>query len=275
MSDSTPTKINPGRNLPVATVVGLLLLGLLIASLSFDSIFFLGFASVAAIGAIREFVRMGVVVSSLMAVVYVGVVAILVAAFFGGMSAALVVFVATAAIILTLRLTGGNDNYTRDVSTGIFVVLYVGVLLGFATDLAAASNPVGFILTLVLLTAANDTGGYFAGILAGKHPMVPAISPKKTWEGFAGSLALQVVIGYFAIPALIDVVAWQGALLGVLMTFTATIGDIVESAIKRDRGIKDSGSSIPGHGGFLDRLDSILFNAPVAWFAITMWWGLS
>jgi phosphatidate cytidylyltransferase len=275
MSDSTPTKINPGRNLPVATVVGLLLLGLLVASLSFDSIFFLGFASVAAIGAIREFVRMGVVVSSLMAVVYVGVVAILVAAFFGGMSAALLVFVATAAIILTLRLTGGNDDYTRDVSTGIFVVLYVGVLLGFATDLAAASNPVGYILTLVLLTAANDTGGYFAGILAGKHPMVPAISPKKTWEGFAGSLALQVVIGYFAIPALIDVVAWQGALLGVLMTFTATVGDIVESAIKRDRGIKDSGSSIPGHGGFLDRLDSILFNAPVAWFAITMWWGLS
>jgi len=275
MSDSTPTKINPGRNLPVATVVGLLLLGLLVASLSFDSIFFLGFASVAAIGAIREFVRMGVVVSSLMAVVYVGVVAILVAAFFGGMSAALLVFVATAAIILTLRLTGGNDDYTRDVSTGIFVVLYVGVLLGFATDLAAASNPVGYILTLVLLTAANDTGGYFAGILAGKHPMVPAISPKKTWEGFAGSLTLQVVIGYFAIPALIDVVAWQGALLGVLMTFTATVGDIVESAIKRDRGIKDSGSSIPGHGGFLDRLDSILFNAPVAWFAITMWWGLS
>jgi phosphatidate cytidylyltransferase len=152
--------------------------------------------------------------------------------------------------------------------------LYTGYLLAFAADLASTENALGRVMTLVLLTSANDTGGYFAGIMFGRHPMVPTISPKKSWEGFAGSVVLAMIIGDFAVPHLVAIQPLQGALFGVLMACSATAGDLIESAIKRDAGIKDSGTSIPGHGGFLDRIDSQLLNAPVAWVALTMVFGV-
>jgi phosphatidate cytidylyltransferase len=130
------------------------------------------------------------------------------------------------------------------------------------------------VVAIILLTAGNDTGGYFAGILAGRHPMLASISPKKTWEGFAGSVALQSIVGITLIPLLLDVSWWQGWLFALAMTVTATLGDLMESAIKRDAGAKDSGDILPGHGGMLDRIDGLLVNAPMAWIWITIILGV-
>ena len=115
----------------------------------------------------------------------------------------------------------------------------------------------------------SDVGGYIAGVLFGKHPMAPAISPKKSWEGFAGSLILAMVGGALVVWLLFDDDIWKGILLGVLAVFTATLGDLVESQVKRDLGIKDMGTLLPGHGGFMDRLDSVLPSAVVVWIVFT------
>ena len=140
--------------------------------------------------------------------------------------------------------------------------------------MANSTNALGRVLTLVLLTAANDTGGYFAGIFFGKTPLAAAISPKKSWEGLVGSIVLAAVFGAFVIPHLVAISSIAGGILGTCMALSATVGDLIESAIKRDAGVKDSGNSIPGHGGVLDRIDAQLVNAPVAWLALTVILGV-
>ena len=100
---------------------------------------------------------------------------------------------------------------------------------------------------------------------SGKHPMAPSLSPKKSWEGFAGSVVTCAAIGSVAMPLLLDGLWWTGAILGAVAAGAATVGDLIESSIKRDLGIKDMGSLLPGHGGLMDRLDSLVVVAPLAW----------
>jgi phosphatidate cytidylyltransferase len=125
-------------------------------------------------------------------------------------------------------------------------------------------------LIFVVLTVCSDTGGYLAGILIGKHPMAPAISPKKTWEGLGGSIVLCLAAGAIMVPDLLDGHLWQGLLLGLAAVGAATLGDLVESMIKRDLEIKDMGHLLPGHGGFMERLDSLLVMAPVIWLLLAV-----
>jgi len=119
----------------------------------------------------------------------------------------------------------------------------------------------------------SDVGGYATGVLFGKHPMSPRISPKKSWEGFGGSVVFCVAAGVGSGVVLLDLPWWNGAVLGLALVVTAVLGDLVESAIKRDLGIKDMGSLLPGHGGLIDRLDSLLLSAPVAWLLLTVFVG--
>jgi len=111
----------------------------------------------------------------------------------------------------------------------------------------------------------NDVGGYAAGVLFGKHPMAPKISPKKSWEGAAGSLILGTAAGVCMAIFVLGVPFWVGIILGISLVVVGTCGDLIESIIKRDIGIKDMSSFVPGHGGVMDRLDSLLVAAPVAW----------
>jgi phosphatidate cytidylyltransferase len=118
------------------------------------------------------------------------------------------------------------------------------------------------------VTIASDIGGYAAGVLFGKHPMAPVISPKKSWEGFAGSTLACILVGYLVVVQLLDGDWWVGVVLGLITVVMATLGDLCESVMKRDLGIKDMSQVIPGHGGMMDRLDSLLATVAPAWLLL-------
>ena len=137
----------------------------------------------------------------------------------------------------------------------------------------SAGNGPQRVLTFILLTVSNDIGGYVAGVLFGRHPIAAHISPKKSWEGFAGSLILQMAVGALAFAYLLHAPWWQGVIASVVLAVTATGGDFAESAIKRDLGVKDMGSFLPGHGGMMDRMDSLIPNAFASWVLFTLFLG--
>ena len=125
-------------------------------------------------------------------------------------------------------------------------------------------------MTFVILVGCNDTFGYLVGVLIGKHPMAPKISPKKSWEGLVGSIVFTTLGGSLMFHHVLDINWYLGALVGLLIVFTATSGDLIESAMKRDLQLKDMGSLLPGHGGILDRLDSVLLSAPALWLTLEL-----
>ena len=175
--------------------------------------------------------------------------------------------------IILWRLRRGTQGYVRDVTASAFVLAYLPLMSGFVMLMLAADNGPERIVTFIVLTIGNDIGGYAAGVLFGRHPMAPQISPKKSWEGFAGSLLVQVLLGVGLFVWLLDAPWWQGLLMGAVLTVTATAGDLAESAIKRDLGVKDMGTLLPGHGGLMDRLDSLVINAFAAWALFAVFLG--
>jgi phosphatidate cytidylyltransferase len=162
---------------------------------------------------------------------------------------------------------------TRDLLTTAFVQLYVTGLGSCATVLTAQAGGQWWTLSFVAVVVATDLFAYVSGLLFGKHPMAPRISPKKTWEGFAGSMVAGVIAGALTLSLLLHGHAWQGVLFGAAIVLTATLGDLVESLIKRDLGVKDMGTMLPGHGGLMDRLDSLLPSAVVSWLLLSVFVG--
>jgi phosphatidate cytidylyltransferase len=171
----------------------------------------------------------------------------------------------TAIVCLAVRMRGGAQGYLADVSASLFLVAYVPLLGSFAALLLAGDNGFGRVVTFITVVVMSDLGGYVGGVLFGRHPMAPVISPKKSWEGFAGSIVFSTIAGILLAILLLDVAWWVGLILGPCLVAVGTVGDLVESLIKRDLGIKDMSSFLPGHGGVMDRLDSLLLAAPVAW----------
>jgi phosphatidate cytidylyltransferase len=160
------------------------------------------------------------------------------------------------------------DGFVRDTTAGVFTAVYVPFLAGFVVLLLKPDDGPLRVLTFILVTIASDIGGYFVGVLAGKHPMAPVISPKKSWEGFAGSAVFCVAAGWASVVYLLDGDWWVGVLLGLVAVVMATLGDLSESVIKRDLGIKDMSAIIPGHGGLMDRLDSLLATVAPTWLLL-------
>lgn len=261
-----------GRNLPLAIGVGVGLGALILASLLWQKWLFAVLAAAAVwIGVVelsRAMAVRGIRVPRLPILVAVPI--LVYATYNFGSEALLIVFAALVLVIMLFQLTRGIDGYVRDTAAGIFVAAYLPLMLGFAVLTAADPDGVALIVTFVCLTISSDIGGYIAGVLFGKHPMSPTISPKKSWEGFAGSVIMQSVVGILLFTLVLDAELWQGLVAGVIMTITATLGDFVESAVKRDLGVKDMGDIVPGHGGIMDRLDSLLPNAFVSW-ALFAW----
>jgi phosphatidate cytidylyltransferase len=256
-----------GRNLPAAIAVGLGLLATVIASLFIDVRFFAILVAFAAMLAVRELSNSLAVGLSARMSMLLQVLApvIVVSAATSGTDGLLAAFTASVLLVLTVRLLDGQEAYVHHVTRSIFTLVYAPLLAGFAVLLSTQQDGAWKVMAFILLTAATDLGGYIAGALFGKHPMAPNISPKKSWEGFAGALALQLVVGVLLWIYVFEQPWWEGAIVGFVMMLTATIGDLVESMIKRDLGIKDMGSLLPGHGGVMDRLDSLVINAVVAW----------
>ena len=176
----------------------------------------------------------------------------------------------TIPILMFALLLISQVDFIKRSTSAVFITFYLAVLGGFILLLANHSDGALRIFTLVALIACNDTFAYFAGVLLGKHKLAPSISPKKSWEGLIGG-AIAVILGGAAIFHYLFETEWIiGAAIGVMTVITATCGDLIESAIKRDLAIKDMSNLLPGHGGIMDRLDSALFTAPAVWFAFEL-----
>ncbi|WP_439565893.1 phosphatidate cytidylyltransferase [Microcella sp.] len=171
-----------------------------------------------------------------------------------------VAFVSLWRIVETLRpaMRQPGVSLRTDLAAGVFVLSYVPLLAGFAVVMTAQPRGEWWVLAYLIVVIAIDTGAYAAGVLFGKHPMAPRISPKKTWEGFAGSVVAATLAGILLAVLMIGTDWWVGLILALTLVGVATLGDLTESLIKRDLGIKDISTWLPGHGGFLDRLDSML-----------------
>ena len=265
------SRTRAGRDLPAAVGVGLALAVLVLVSLYVERAAFVGLAAVAVLVALWELAQAlrvrGVALPLVPAVA--GGVGMLVAAYVAGPAALVLALAVTIVALLVWCAAGSGAGWTRDVTAGVFAVVYVPLLAAFAMLMLRADDGPDRIVLLVLLVVASDTGGYAAGVLLGRHPMAPTVSPKKSWEGFAGSLAAGLLVGAVAAPLLLGAQWWHGAVLGLLAVCTATLGDLGESMVKRDLGLKDMGSLLPGHGGLMDRLDSLLPTAPVAYLVLT------
>jgi phosphatidate cytidylyltransferase len=200
-------------------------------------------------------------------------IAIVPAAFLLGQVAALFTLLGGIVLISVWRLVEvavarqkpPAGNVARDLTNGLFVQAYISLLGACVVLLSAQPDGNLWVIGFILVVVAVDTGAYATGLNLGKHPMAPRISPKKTWEGFAGSVAASIVVGILVALFMLGLPWWTGVLLGVLISGSATLGDLTESMIKRDLGIKDISSFLPGHGGLLDRIDSILPSAAVAY----------
>ncbi len=163
------------------------------------------------------------------------------------------------------RLRGPRREVWRDLAAGAFIQVYIPFLASFSVLLTAQDGGEWWTLAFLILVISVDTGAYATGLTFGKHPMAPRISPKKTWEGFAGSVAAAAIAGILLSIFMIQQPWWFGFVFGAVIVATATIGDLTESLLKRDLGIKDISTWLPGHGGFLDRMDSIVVSSAAAY----------
>ena len=268
-----------GRNLPVAIASGVALLGGIAASLAFWKTAFMFIVAAAVVVAVWE-LRKGFLAKGIdlpEQPLMVGGVVMVVVAYFYGAPALVTATAVTALVIMLWLLRRGVDGYVMNSTASVFTLIYVPFLGSFVALLLAEGGSTGFdrwddgvkaIVVFILVTVASDTGGFAAGVLFGRHPMAPVISPKKSWEGFAGSAAACVGAGWFLVTALLGGEWWVGILLGLITVVMATLGDLCESVIKRDLGIKDMSQVIPGHGGLMDRLDSLLATAAPAWLLL-------
>jgi phosphatidate cytidylyltransferase len=259
-----------GRKLLPSIGVSLFLVLLVWTSLATYRIIFAGLVTAAVILGIRELHRafLAIDIDIPLWSLTTATLALSAATWFGGVSGLTVATAIAFPCLLVLLLPRGTENFVRTASASSLALIYLPFLAGFLILLGSPHNGLERVMTFVVLVGCNDTFAYLVGVLLGKHPLAPKISPKKTIEGLVGSLLFTIIGGSLAFHYIMDSDWWLGAIAGLLTVFTATAGDLIESALKRDMAIKDMGSLLPGHGGIMDRLDSVLFAAPALWLAL-------
>jgi phosphatidate cytidylyltransferase len=269
---SEPKRTRTGRNLPVAVAIGVALGGLALVTLFTVKATFLAYmGAVVAVGLweLRHVLADRGISIPLIPIV-AGGAAMFTLAYWYGTQPALAALAVTVLVLMAWRLPGGPAGYLRDLTASVFTLAYLPMLGVFVPLMLSRPDGPRRTLIFLLLAVCSDVGGYFAGIFTGRHPMAPGISPKKTWEGFGGSVAACLAAGAITLPLLLHAHVWQGLILGAVAVAAATLGDLVESMIKRDLEIKDMGRIFPGHGGAMDRLDSLVFVAPVTWLLLAV-----
>jgi phosphatidate cytidylyltransferase len=258
----------PGRNLPAAITVGVVLVLVLLGSVLVLPQVFPVVAAIAMVAAVLELTRAlshgGLEVPAVP--LLVGVIGMVVSTVVFGAEGLLLATAAAVCVLILWRVTESMGlTALRDVAGGVFALAWVPFLGCFLLLLMQRDQGPLLVLLAVLGPVGNDVGGYIAGVLFGRHPMAPSISPKKSWEGFAGSLVLGIAtVTALAVLAL-GLPWWVGVAIGAVLVVVSTCGDLAESLLKRDLGIKDMGHLLPGHGGVLDRVDSILLAAPTTY----------
>lgn len=171
--------------------------------------------------------------------------------------------------ITALSVSTSSTYRWKDPLLALFGVLYVGIPLSTVVSVRSLPSGAFLVLFLAVVTWASDSAAYYAGTLWGKHPLMPSISPKKSYEGLLGGLIGAIAAALLAQLWFASTLSWTDAVaLGILLTLTGLVGDLFESAIKRRAGVKDSGGILPGHGGMLDRIDSLLFTAPTFYYYV-------
>ena len=261
-----------GRKLFPSIAVGLTLLGLVIASLAFQRVLFLPLAIAAIIRGVWELgqaldranIEISVPTISFCAV------AIMTSAWVKDVTGLAVATAISIPFLLISGLPKGHHNFVKNATATVFATIYLPFLAGFLIVMAKPDDGLARVMTFVIVVGCNDTFGYIFGVLLGKHKLAPAISPKKTWEGLIGSLIFSILGGGLMLSLLFEKHWLVGAAIGIAAVFTATCGDLSESASTRDVDLKDMGALLPGHGGMLDRLESVLLSAPIIWAILTL-----
>ncbi|MEU6354302.1 phosphatidate cytidylyltransferase [Streptomyces sp. NPDC047072] len=272
-----PQKKSAGRDLGAAIGVGVGLGVVIIASLFFVKAVFVGVIAVAVVVGLWELTsrlaeRKGI--KAPLVPLALGGAAMVVAGYVRGAEGAWVAMALTALAVLVWRMTEPPEGYLKDVTAGVFVAFYVPFLATFVAMMLTAEDGAARVVTFLVLTVVSDTGAYAVGWRFGTHKLAPRISPGKTREGLVGAVTFAMAAGAVCMEFLIDDGTWwQGLLLGLAVAASATLGDLGESMIKRDLGIKDMGTLLPGHGGIMDRLDSLLPTAPVVWLLLVVFVG--
>ncbi|WP_416530669.1 phosphatidate cytidylyltransferase [Streptomyces coelicoflavus] len=272
-----PQKKSAGRDLGAAIGVGVGLGVVIIASLFVVKEVFVGVIAVAVVVGLWELTkrleeRKGI--KAPLVPLAIGGAAMVVAGYARGAEGAWVAMALTALAVLVWRMTEPPEGYLKDVTAGLFAAFYVPFLATFVAMMLMADDGAWRVLVFLMLTVVSDTGAYAVGWRFGRKKLAPRISPGKTREGLLGAVAFAMVAGALCVQFLIDDGTWwQGLLLGLAVAVSATLGDLGESMIKRDLGIKDMGTLLPGHGGIMDRLDSLLPTAPVVWLLLVIFVG--
>lgn len=272
-----PKKKNAGRDLGAAIGVGVGLGVVIVASLFVVKAVFVGVVAVAVVVGLWELTsrlqeRKGI--KAPLVPLALGGAAMVVAGYARGAEGAWVALALTGLAVLVWRMTEPPEGYLRDVTAGLFAAFYVPFLATFVSMMLTADDGPRRVITFLLLTVVSDTGAYAVGWRFGSHKLAPRISPGKTREGLVGAVLFAMAAGALCMQFLIDDGTWwQGLLLGLAVAASATLGDLGESMIKRDLGIKDMGTLLPGHGGIMDRLDSLLPTAPVVWLLMVLFVG--
>ena len=261
-----------GRKLLPSIAVSLSLIALIWFALAYQREIVAVVVGVAVLLGIREIVRAfrvrGIYLS--FNALILASLALSYSAWNGGVAGLAIATAIAIPVLLIQLLTKGPEGFVASATATTFSLLYLPFLGGFLILLARPSTGFERVMTFVVLVSCNDTFGYIVGVLIGKHPLAPKISPKKSWEGLIGSLVFTITGGILAFTYIMDMHWWIGAVVGLMIVFTATCGDLIESAMKRDLELKDMGSLLPGHGGMLDRLDSVLISAPALWLALEL-----
>ncbi|MGZ5390981.1 MAG: phosphatidate cytidylyltransferase [Mycobacterium sp.] len=274
-----PPKKTPraGRDLPAAIGVGVVLGAIAIGVLLFAPIGWLPMLAVAIPIATYEVVRrLGEAGYALPVIpLLVGGQAMIWLSWPYGVAGTLGAYGGTVVVCMVWRLVGQGlreqpVNYLRDISATVLLATWVPLFASFTALLIFQEDGGVRTFTVIVTVVFADIGGYVAGVLFGKHLMAPAISPKKSWEGLGGSLLFGVVAAVLSVVFLLDKPWWVGIPLGLMLVITGVLGDLVESQVKRDLGIKDMGTLLPGHGGVMDRIDAMLPSAVAGWIVLTL-----
>ncbi len=270
-TSTPPTTSRAGRNLPAAIVVGVVIAAVIVAALLIDRASFLVILLIAVAYGTYELVKAIATVEARppLLPLLAGGVAMDLAAWYRGPNGLMIGLLITCCGVTVWRLADGAAGYLRDVSTAVLVAMYLPMLAGFGVLLTVPHDGAARVMAFIGTVVCSDTGGYAVGVLFGKHPLAPMVSKGKTWEGFAGSVVACCVAGALILSLTFHEAWWKGVLFGLAITATATLGDLGESMIKRDLGLKDMGRLLPGHGGLMDRLDSMLPCAAVAYLVLS------